>query len=48
MLTFDQASGHADMWLEEPPKDIYWPGLIPYQVTAMKNLMLSLCVEMTK
>ena len=48
MLTFDQASVHADMWLDEPPSDIYWPSVIPYQVIAMKNLMLSLFVEMTK
>ena len=29
-LTFDQASGHADLCSDVPPKDIWWPSVIPH------------------
>ena len=38
MLTFGQMY----------PQDIWWPSVIPYQVIAAKNLILSLSVEKTK
>ena len=36
-LTFGQASGHADLWSDVSPKDIWWPSVILHQVIAVKK-----------
>ena len=46
-LTSGQASGHADIW-SDVPQDIWWPSVIPYQVIAVENLILSSFVDTTK